>query len=360
MNDHVSRQGDVPSLFCRVCKGSSLEPLDTCYGFDRSSETWILSGCRQCGVVSTTPFLSVSELATYYHADYYGGEENDQKSEAKFHPWLEWLVKLANGRRGLTGLRYLERSAIRHGLEPDRPLRWNLLDVGCGRGAFLKSLAQLGHRCTGTDITPFSSLATSGVTFLQGKLQDLQLPSESFDGIWIWHVLEHTTDPAETVEEISRLLRDDGIVAIAVPHFDSWQRRLFGRHWFHLDLPRHQFHFSRPALLRLLSSHGIQPFRVETMSWDQNIYGWIQSLQNVFFFRRFPNGLYSLLKRQGKGRDTSNPSVSLWLACSWFVLAGLTLLPAVIASLLEAMCGQGGTLIVHGAKVGSRAVSSEE
>ncbi len=176
MNDHVSRQGDVPSLFCRVCKGSSLEPLDTCYGFDRSSETWILSGCRQCGVVSTTPFLSVSELATYYHADYYGGEENDQKSEAKFHPWLEWLVKLANGRRGLTGLRYLERSAIRHGLEPDRPLRWNLLDVGCGRGAFLKSLAQLGHRCTGTDITPFSSLATSGLPFCKASCKTSSSP----------------------------------------------------------------------------------------------------------------------------------------------------------------------------------------
>ncbi len=59
-------------------------------------------------------------------------------------------------------------------------------------------------------------------------------------------------------------------------------------------------------------------------------------------------------QRQGKGRDTSHLPVSLWL----LVLVcpcGADIAPAVIASLLEAMCGQGGTLIVHGAKVGTKA-----
>ena len=46
---------------------------------------------------------------------------------------------------------------------------------------------------------------------------------------------------------------------MAVPNFESWQARWSGADWFHLDLPRHLYHFPLTALRRLLVDLGRVP-----------------------------------------------------------------------------------------------------
>ena len=41
-----------------------------------------------------------------------------------------------------------------------------------------------------------------------------------FDVVYCAHTLEHLTDPARFFADCGRVLRDDGLLAIEVPHFD--------------------------------------------------------------------------------------------------------------------------------------------
>jgi hypothetical protein len=76
---------------------------------------------------------------------------------------------------------------------------------------------------------------------------------------------------------------------VSVPHFDSWCRRAFGNRWFHLELPRHRIHFSRPGLERALARAG---FRAEHVTKSTTTVGLPASVQYAIFGRcLFPHGL---------------------------------------------------------------------
>jgi ubiquinone/menaquinone biosynthesis C-methylase UbiE len=339
-------------MACSNCGKSQLSFYMQCYGFDDSKERFDLFRCNDCGLVATYPLMSPKQLSVYYHSDYYGGANDKKKTEAKFHPWIETLVKLASASRSRKAIRYLDKqSGIQSGIQSTAPRKYQFLDVGCGRGTFINSLAREGHSCVGTEIAEFQCDPQANVKILRGTLEELQLPSSSFDGVWIWHVLEHTTDPQSSICEIARVLKPGGVVAIAVPHFGSWQRSLFGRHWFHLDLPRHQYHFTIPVLLKILKENQLEPISIRTLSWEQNIFGGIQSFQNWLFFRRHPNGLYAILKRDRKLIPQSG--LAKWfLPIVYLSLAVISLPFAFLETILSALFARGATLILHASRLG--------
>ena len=57
--------------------------------------------------------------------------------------------------------------------------------------------------------------------------------------IAIWHVLEHLPDARAFLRGAANNLRPGGVLVIAMPNPDAWQFRVMGRHWPHLDAPRH-------------------------------------------------------------------------------------------------------------------------
>ena len=51
---------------------------------------------------------------------------------------------------------------------------------------------------------------------------------------------------------------------VIIPNFGSWQRKLFGSRWFHLDLPRHRIHFTLGSLERAIQRAGLSVERIGT------------------------------------------------------------------------------------------------
>ncbi len=80
------------------------------------------------------------------------------------------------------------------------------------------------------------------------------------------HSLEHLPDPAGSLRQAAGLLREGGVVAVAVPNFACWQRRVFGSRWFQLDLPRHLQHLEAPTLAALFVRAGLRPLSHTTAS----------------------------------------------------------------------------------------------
>jgi 2-polyprenyl-3-methyl-5-hydroxy-6-metoxy-1,4-benzoquinol methylase len=301
------------------------------YGFDDPNESFTLARCDGCGVVSLDPLLPPEELTRYYAMSYYGGN-----NEEKLKPLAELLVRGANR---------LRARALLAKLGPHQPSATRIVDVGCGRGGFLKYLHGRGYDCVGLEIPSFPLPPSSpGLTFLHASLEEAPIAPASVDAISIWHVLEHIPLPGQVVRRAAELLRPGGVLAVAVPNFGSAQRALFGRHWFHLDLPRHLHHFDREALGRVLGDAGLEVVSTSTASIDQNYFGFMQSALNALFPSR-PNRLYSLLKKQTTGPRT--PAFDLMQ-----LALGAALFPAsLLENALALPFGRGATLVTYARKV---------
>ncbi|MBI4464603.1 MAG: class I SAM-dependent methyltransferase [Acidobacteria bacterium] len=216
-----------------------------------------------------------------------------------------------------------------------------LLDVGCGRGSLVQLARQEGVEAYG--IERASPLKHSSPYIFDQDLPECRFPDGRFQLVVLWHVLEHLRGPVETLEEIRRILKPGGWLSVAVPNFGGAQARASGAHWFHLDLPRHFWHFRPRSLQHLLESHGFRLVSWSTWSLEYDWFGTLQSWMSRAFDDR--NRLYSLLKR-----EAPQPVLETMRRVA---AASALALPALGSSLWDAARGQGGTLTVIAQKIPS-------
>ena len=275
--------------------------------------------CTACGLVRTDFDPSQNDLNTYYDEAYYGDEGR------RFPAPIEWAVARFRHRR--------VRAVLKYQNGPGR-----ILDVGCGRGLMLADFAARGWEAVGTEFSPeLARAVTTRFGFPVHMAADLSgFEADSFDVVTMWHSLEHLVNAVDTLREVHRILRPGGMAVVEVPNLGSWQAKLGGGRWFHLDAPRHLVHFSRDVLLDVAGDLGFGGREVHTFSLEYGPYGFVQTLLNRL--TRQPNLLYARLK----GRETVGLLDS--------VVTVIALPPAVlIGSLLEilaAMMGHGGIVRV--------------
>lgn len=267
----------------------------------------------------------LEEIQRFYPDEYYG------EPGTKFQPPVESLVRWVGQRHVSFLLRSLPRGA-------------RVLDVGCGRGVVLGALADRGIEVHGVEVDADATRGADPRAHIRiaPRLADAGYAADSFDEVLIWHVLEHLHDPRGTLEEVHRILRPGGRLVVAVPNFSSLQARWSGAAWFHLDLPRHLYHFPLRALVGLLEDLGFAVESEHHFSLRQNPFGWIQSLLNrVGVFPR--NALYTLLHRRQRGAPPPfDATTRLALRLCLLLLAA----PALLASLLATALRSGATVHV--------------
>lgn len=149
-----------------------------------------------------------------------------------------------------------------------------LLDIGCASGEFLAIMRGYDQwPLLGMDISPKAvhrAYKRSGLPVWVGDVPRLPLPDESVGTVTLWHVLEHLPQPLMALQEIARVLRPDGVLALACPMVDSYEAKLFGRYWSGYDVPRHLFAYSRRTLPRLLRNAGFSCAEVLHVVWGYN------------------------------------------------------------------------------------------
>jgi SAM-dependent methyltransferase len=293
-SDPDPRVVDVPP--CIVCDETRARTTYRVEGVDAP-----IVVCPGCGLGHYHPMPDEAEVASFYPADYYG------EPGRKFRPFIEKLVRVVGKRHVLFLSRGLSGGA-------------RVLDIGCGRGVLLGPLIDLGFEAHGLELT---EEAVRGVDpraeiRIAGHLRDARYPDAFFDEIILWHVLEHLSDPRGTLEECCRVMKPGGRIIVSLPNFGSLQSRASGAAWFHLDPPRHLFHFPVEALRRLLDRCGFDCESVHHFSLRQNPFGWIQSALNRF--SRLPrNALYSYLYQTDPSRRPQLDRASRLGMWSFFV-----------------------------------------
>jgi len=280
--------------------------------------------CEGCGLGSFLPMPGREAVASFYPDAYYGAPGR------KFQPLIERVVRLVGTRH----IGFLSAN-LRPG---DR-----VLDVGCGRGVILGPLADLGLEVHGVEVSPAATRGADPRADLRiaSSLSEAGYPAAFFQQVVIWHVLEHLREPRQTLLETQRILAPGGRLIVAVPNFGSLQARWLGAAWFHLDLPRHLYHFPLSALLRLLRETGFEIESVHHFSIRQNPFGWIQSLLNKS--SRLPrNALYQILQRS----EASGFGFGLGTRVLLYAVFALLTPFALAAAVLETALRNGATVHV--------------
>ncbi len=115
-------------------------------------------------------------------------------------------------------------------------LKGRVLDVGCGRGAFVMECLDRGLEAEGQDLAVFKSkgdLVFAGGKvdqsvedhFHSGPIEECSFPTDHYDAVTCHDVLEHVPDPMPFLAECKRALKPGGWFILDFPDFRE------ARHW---------------------------------------------------------------------------------------------------------------------------------
>ncbi|MDP6670370.1 MAG: class I SAM-dependent methyltransferase [archaeon] len=144
-------------------------------------------------------------LNTIYNKDYFfsgkawddGYADYNSYSSPKKHPWFFMVEKILEHKKG-----------------------GKALDIGCALGHFLSFLPDSFEKY-GTDVSDFAvetvKKTLKNVKAVPGDISAEKPFNEKFDLITAFDVLEHTLNLRSALQNINSMLKDDGLLVVAVP-----------------------------------------------------------------------------------------------------------------------------------------------
>jgi 2-polyprenyl-3-methyl-5-hydroxy-6-metoxy-1,4-benzoquinol methylase len=90
------------------------------------------------------------------------------------------------------------------------------LDLGCGEGRVMRSLAALGSIVHGVDVN--EDMAKAAGSAAVAMIPDLPVRADSHDGVYSVLTLEHIEDEDAFFEEAARVTRPGGVLALVINH----------------------------------------------------------------------------------------------------------------------------------------------
>lgn len=133
-----------------------------------------------------------------------------------------------------------------------------LLDLGCGRGEFLRGFIKCGLHGYGVDQSLMAKSVCQEAEILQSDLENEPLPynDNSFDVVFSKSVLEHFYYPEKLVMEIYRVVKPKGLVITMVPDWESVYKTFYEDY-------THRTPFTTNSLQKIFIINGFDNVKVE-------------------------------------------------------------------------------------------------
>ncbi|MEO5865272.1 MAG: class I SAM-dependent methyltransferase [Nitrospiraceae bacterium] len=277
----------MESVVCDLCHSDQSEVVTRQRDLllEVTNHEFTIVKCSRCGLIYLNPRPSKDLLGSYYPTVYYPpvqakARPQFQQQAKKFSAQMKrWVLEDYYGYPPTASVGW-PRIVRRILLWPDKtlrelkgrhPLPWRgegkVLDVGCGAGGNLKALQDQGWEPSGIEISEVAAAHAREIVtgnIHTGTLESAPFSPQSFDLILMSHSLEHLPSPVDALRQVHRLLKDNGLLIVSVPNVNSLEFKLFGPWWFHLDPPRHIYHFDRHSLSGIMAQAGFWLTRVRT------------------------------------------------------------------------------------------------
>ena len=206
--------------------------------------------CGSCSMGAVQPRPTPADTASFYALESYYTQGRSHLVEvgaptllSRVRTHLAWRADAGRRLEEVIAERLSAGSAV--------------VDIGCGAGHLLESLARRGYRMTGIERDPNAvSRRSQNVAVLEGSAEALPIALKpgTFDGVVFSHVLEHLVDPAAAARSAALLLKSGGMMFIEVPNNESAIARQSKLAWEHLDVPRHINFFDHQSLHALATT----------------------------------------------------------------------------------------------------------
>ena len=122
----------------------------------------------------------------------------------------------------------------RYGIDPGH----RLLDIGCGRGEFLRGFMDCGLQGYGVDRSRAAAQLCPEAELRTTDLESAPLPfnDDSFDIVFSKSVIEHFYFPERLIQEVYRVLKPGGLVITMCPDWEFNIRIYFEDYTLHVVL----------------------------------------------------------------------------------------------------------------------------
>lgn len=273
---------------CRICGNrhgnKPYRIKEMMFGLGRE---FIYFECSNCGCLQISDIPE--DISTYYPSDYYSFSRKSSKVtfDALKSP-LSRLLKRERTRHAILGKGFFGKLVYK--LFPDEiaksisKIRLNrnskILDVGCGSGNLLYCLKEIGFKkLFGIDKFIKSDITyANGLRIQKGSLQDLH---GEWNLIMFNHSLEHISNQHETMQQVSKLLAQNGVCLVNTPTVSSYAWKTYKTNWVQLDPPRHYFLHSVRSLGLLAEKAELEVYYVLYNSTPFQFWGSEQYIRNI-------------------------------------------------------------------------------
>lgn len=224
---------------CAICGSDRPRPF---LELSEKEQDFRIVICAECGFVYLNPRFTEEERSKYYTEFYY---------DFRFRtPFFRFAHRFHTLRR----IREICK------LRKDREGR--ILELGCGKGDFIEKFKRKrkGWEVKGVDISETAAkIAKSKVgepNVFCGYLEDTDFPGDYFDVVTVSYTINHIHDLHQTLRELYRVLKTDGILIVQVSDFQTKQFESPELTMENLGLPYHLYFFTRETLKRLFANFG--------------------------------------------------------------------------------------------------------
>ena len=261
---------------CPVCDSELIQEQLTAKDHTVSQQDFSIWHCNACTVRFTQDVPAQDAIGAYYASDNYISHSDTKKGiiNSLYH-----LVRkrTLNSKRRLV----INETGIMKG---------EILDIGCGTGAFLHTMKEADWTITGLE--PDDVARTKAAELYNIHPQEpgrlFELDPASCNAITMWHVLEHVHELHAYIKQIAALLAPGGKLFVAVPNYTSKDANIYAANWAAYDVPRHLYHFSPQSMETLLGQHGLKLTAVKPM--------WFDSFYVSMLSEQYKNGKGNIIK----------------------------------------------------------------
>ena len=207
-------------------------------------KTWKIVQCKQCDFVYVNPRLHKQELFKIYTSNYFDNTEfgyyhYTENKDLRKKNFTKWITD---------SFPFIQKD-----------ISIKALDVGCAAGYCLEVFEQNNWTAYGIELDKkiAATLRKKGYTIFDTPLIKLTT-QEKFDVISLFDVIEHLTDLNLNMSTLHSLLKDNGIIVLVTPNYNSWQRKMFSKRWFQFKPIEHINYFSKKTMIKLAEENGFE------------------------------------------------------------------------------------------------------
>jgi 2-polyprenyl-3-methyl-5-hydroxy-6-metoxy-1,4-benzoquinol methylase len=281
---------------CPACGSPAINEVLQCRDYTVSGKDFVICQCEQCSLRFTQNAPDAESIGPFYQAESYISHTDSGKG------LINSLYKIAR--------RYTLGSKRNFVQAQTNVFSGNLLDVGCGTGAFLDEMYNAGWNVHGLEPDAGARAKAKELYNLNPQPSDqlFKLAPGFYDAITMWHVLEHVHELHAYLDQFKKILAPKGKLFIAVPNYTSTDATHYQQYWAAYDVPRHLYHFSPKSLKQLAQQHGFTVVKMKPMMLDAS---YISLLSE-----KYKNGKTNLIAAVWQGIRNLFASYSRTEACS--------------------------------------------